>query len=235
MRLNLRRWLGSAVCLSVALLVGAAPLAAQDVPDTELERAELQEMLQLVPAQQKVRAELLIKKYPNSRTARIAQRLLDEYAIYERQALQGYAAREPWNRFVREFWSPRLDHIIAPWEPPTVRIANETREPVVYQAMFPSMKFVGPYWLGAGQQLVVYRPVVIRYSVGGTLQTAELSPGQSYAFRTGADGQVQLGPASPPAVNAPPVPGIDNAAPPADGENLIPPALQAPPAEPPLP
>ena len=222
--------------LAAALVLGLAPAAAtaQDPGSTPLpeqpgaegvlpEEAqnELDRALQLTLPQQKERARELIRKYPGTRVARIAQRLLDEYAAFERLSEGERAARAAQIAFVREYWRAKVECQLPEYTAPVGRLVNEGDEPAVFQIRFRQTVWMGPYRLRPGQEQIVYEPVLVRRFVAGAFVEEPLAPGNTIDFHE--TGAATAAPAVPvPAGDKPirhgtePAP-IENPAPEAEG------------------
>jgi hypothetical protein len=194
--------------LAGALLAHRQPVSAQEVPpvnnglDEEAAPPNLQQeidaLLMLTREQQKQRARELIRKYPDTETARILRRVLAEHATYDALAEQERLAREARAVWVREFWRGRCCPLPA-WNPPVGRIINETDEPVLYQQRIEGIhhtRWSGPYRLRAGDGHESPHPYFVRYLVQGDVQTVVVYPGDVYAFRGSPDdGTLTLVPA----------------------------------------
>jgi hypothetical protein len=197
-------------------------LAVQEEPLPPEAEAELERLQPLVLPQQREGALRLMEKYPNTRLSRIIARLLDEYAAYDGLRKQELAVRDARTSVIREYWRARYAECPVPGPlPPSLRIVNDTDEPILFQAKLPDSVWMGPYRLRAGWEQIIHQPVTLRRITPDGLQFHSLVPGNEYIFRETEPGRLELvqqpfsAPAGPPA--------------PAQGPPIMPPP--APPAQ----
>lgn len=194
------------LALAAGLALSPATAAAQDAPATsasegvslspEHER-ELDQLLLLTLPQQKSRAKELIAAHPGTDLARILQRLLDEYAVFDQideSERQARAARSAW---IREYWRSRCCPPLQ-WNPPVGRLSNATGEPVLYQIRLLGIErtlWMGPYRLRMGASYASPAPYLVRYLTAAGMQEQLISPGESYTFQSDVkDGELFLVP-----------------------------------------
>ncbi len=198
------------------LLSPAEEIAAP--PDAE---AELARLLVLARPQQKERARKLIEQYPNTRLAEILQRVLDEYAEFDRADAAEQQALDARTAGYRAYWQARCCPPPA-WNPPVGQIFNNTDEPALYEIRYDGIhrtRWMGPYRLRGGTAFTSPHPYFVRYLSGGVMQVQFIVPGEAYTFEgTPGTSSFILGrgvAASSPTPPAPtlPMPPIDEAAP----------------------
>ena len=198
---------GAVACLLTAALAGS--VFAQDEPLPPEAEAELQRLQPLVLPQQRADARELMERYPNTRLAEIIARLLDEYAAYDRLQDEERAAREANTALIREYWRVRYAQCPVPGPlPPSLRLVNETSEPILFQAKQHDTVWMGPYRLAAGAEQIIHRPTTLRRITPAGIELHPLYPGNDYVFRAtdaGPPGLVQLPQVPPPVPPAPPV------------------------------
>lgn len=186
---------------AVAVCCGSQVITAAD--EKSEEPAEAQEMIErirrVVLPQQKIIARELIRKYPNSELAKLAQNLLDEYKLYDELAAAEQQKDETRLQNIRDYWdeawSKRRQHF---WDaqrstvrlakPNPLAITNLTDEPVLYQVKGPAMDWSGPYRLRANESHRFNYPVIFRRATKQGLSKYSLSVGKRYIFRRPAKG-----------------------------------------------
>jgi hypothetical protein len=179
--------------------VSAQPPTPAIEPDIE---RELEELLALTLPQQKERARRLIEEYPGTELARILQRLLNEYEVFDQLAADEQRLREAQSAWVQAYWRDRCCPL-PPWNPPLGRIINETGEPILYEQRIDGIhrtRWSGPFRLGVGRHYESPYPFLVRYLAAGGVHVRMIAPGESYAFRgTPSEGEIVLLPATSPA------------------------------------
>jgi hypothetical protein len=186
--------LASLLALAASLLLSAATAGAQDPPATSAadgaslppeHQEELDQLLLLTLPQQKERAKELIAAHPGTDLARILQRLLDEYAVFdqiEESESQARAARSAW---IREYWRSRCCPPLQ-WSPPVGRLSNATGEPVLYQIRLLGIErtlWMGPYRMRVGASYESPTSYIVRYLTAAGMQEQLIVPGESYVFQ----------------------------------------------------
>jgi hypothetical protein len=150
-------------------------------PDVE---AELARLLQLARPQQKERARRLIEEHPDSRLAEILQRVLDEYAEFDRAHAAEQQALDARTAGYRAYWQTRC---CPPpqWSPPVGQIYNSADEPALYEIRYDGIhttRWMGPYRLRSGTAFTSPHPYFVRYLSGGVMQVQYIVPGEVYTF-----------------------------------------------------
>ena len=165
----------------------AADPAEAPPPLTDAQASEMIERIRnLILPQQKEAAQELIRKYPNSRIAKIAQDLLDEYMLYdnlEAQSRQNQIARDT---MIREFWR----HYYPPYEkvvPVQTQIVNRSDRSVLYQLKGPEMEWAGPFRLAIGETHTVNYPVLFRRVTADGIMEYTLPQGIQCVFKNAAE------------------------------------------------
>jgi len=161
------------------------PYDETQMAEEQKEEQEAREMISnirsLVLPQQKERAQEMIDKYPNTRVAKLAEQLLEEFRLYDALAAAESARIEARTASVREYWTSRYPGGSFEGEP--TRITNLSGEPALYQVRGPSMDWSGPHVLRVGEtHLLKYAAEYRRITLEGTEEYA-LRVGGNYVFR----------------------------------------------------
>ncbi|QDU44370.1 hypothetical protein Mal52_28510 [Symmachiella dynata] len=167
----------------------APPAEAANTPQlTEEEiRRELDKWNDLEITQRKDKARQLIAKYPNTRTARLVQRYLEELELYDEaaQAQRDIAAARAAR--VREYWRQRvaaeLSTVPNYQTLPLVRLTNKADQAVLFQLRGYGMGWTRPRLLLAGASETVNYPVEYRRITTAGTTTYLLQPGNEFVFR----------------------------------------------------
>ena len=142
---------------------------------------------QVILPQQKQLARELIRKYPNSDLARLAQKLLDEYKLYDELTAAQRQRDDARTKRIRGYWDARRP-VLCVAEPNPVQITNLTDQPVLYQVKGPSMGWAGPLRLRAGESHQYNYSVAFRRVTEGGQEHYSLAVGNHYVFRRPANG-----------------------------------------------
>ncbi|MCA9005092.1 MAG: hypothetical protein KDA70_07430 [Planctomycetaceae bacterium] len=189
--------------LGLLIFLGAIhqPASAQNDPfasgddqkqlSPQQQEADAQEMLKgvdkLVLSQQKRVAKEVIRKYPKSETAKIAELILEEYSRFDRLKEADEAAESAWKNEVRNHWFVERNPvhnscfftILEGTQVRPAQIVNSSKTPVLYEMKGPSMPWNGPYRLRANESHEFNYPVQLRFFSDQGLIVKQLSQGQT--------------------------------------------------------
>ncbi|QDT93900.1 hypothetical protein [Gimesia algae] len=152
---------------------------------------DAQEMLKgvekLVLSQQRRVAKEVIRKYPKSKTAKIAELLLEEYSRFDRLKEVDEAAEAAWRNEVRNHWFVERNPvhnscfftILEGTQVSPALIINRSKTPVLYEMKGPSMPWNGPYRLRPSESHDFNYPVQIRFFSDQGVVVKHLSQGQT--------------------------------------------------------
>ena len=197
------RTYSSTLALGFLIFFGAVnqPASAQSDPFTsgddqkqlspEQQEADAIEMLKgvekLVLSQQKRVAKEVIRKYPKSETAKIAELILEEYSRFDRLKEAYEAAEAAWKNEVRNHWfvernpvhNSSFFTILEGTQVSPALIINQSKTPVLYEMKGPSMPWNGPYRLRPSESHDFNYPVQLRFFSDEGLVVKHLSQGQT--------------------------------------------------------
>ncbi len=169
-----------------AFVPPAEAVVAPQLTDAEIRR-ELDKWNDLEITQRKDKARQLIAKYPNTRTARLIQRYLEELELYdqaaqaERDVAAARAARE------REYWRQRIPaelSMVPNYQTlPLVRLTNKADQAVLFQLRGYGMDWTRPRLLLSGASETVNYPVEFRRITSAGTTIYMLQPGNEFVFR----------------------------------------------------
>lgn len=167
------------------------PGADQKELSPQQQEVDAQEMLKgvekLVLSQQRRVAKEVIRKYPKSETAKIAELLLEEYSRFDRLKEVDEAAEAAWKNEVRNHWFVERNPvhnscfftILEGTQVSPAQIINRSKIPVLYEMKGPSMPWNGPYRLRPNQSHDFNYPVQIRFYSDKGVIVKQLSQGQT--------------------------------------------------------
>ncbi|MEX2286179.1 MAG: hypothetical protein WD648_03755 [Planctomycetaceae bacterium] len=163
------------------------PPAAQNPDDEQQAQRMIADIRTLVLPQQKDRAREMIKAFPNTRLAQLAQKLLDEHKLYEAMAAAENEQKRLHTEYVREYWKARYPEGLAPMPAP-MRLTNSSSESLLYQVRGPGMEWSSPHTLRIGEAHVFRYPVTLRRITKEGVVEQDLNVGVQYRFVAPAAG-----------------------------------------------
>lgn len=193
----------STVALGFLVFFGAfsQPVSAQNDPFTtgddqkqlspQQQEADALEMLKgvdkLVLSQQKRVAKEVIRKYPKSETAKIAELILEEYNRFDRLKEADEAAEAAWKNEVRNHWFVERNPVhnsyfftlLEGTQVKPAQIINVSKTPVLYEMKGPSMPWNGPYRLRPNESHDFNYSVQLRFFSEQGVVIKHLSQGQT--------------------------------------------------------
>jgi len=169
-----------------AFVPPAEAVVAPQLSEEEIRR-ELDKWNDLEITQRKDKARQLIAKYPNTRTARVVQRYLEQLELYDQtaQAERDVAAARASR--VREYWRQRIAaelSMVPNYQTlPLVRLTNNADQAVLFQLRGYGMGWTRPRFLMAGATETVNYPVEYRRITTAGTTTYMLQSGKEFVFR----------------------------------------------------
>ncbi len=157
------------------------PPAAQNPDDEQQAQRMIADIRILVLPQQKERAREMIKQFPNTRLAKLAQKLLDEHKLYDAMAAAEIEQKRLHTQWVREYWTAQYPEGLAPMPAPT-RLTNSTSEALLYQVRGSGMEWSSPHMLRIGDTHVFRYPLILRRITNEGVVEQDLNVGVQYRF-----------------------------------------------------
>lgn len=141
----------------------------------------------LVLSQQKRIARKVIRLYPKSQSAKVAELILEEYRRFDQIKEKEDQVERDWEKQVRNHWFRERNPIHNSFfftastgtRKPPVKLINKSKLPVLYELKGPSMPWVGPYRLSVGESNEFYYSAQIRFFSDDGVVVRQVHQGQS--------------------------------------------------------